>query len=147
MHRNPAVLEIDVNTTPTTTEQVTNAARLAHLEKKPKTTRALFEDTTASTTDHASYRSLKKVQPSEPPPHADPSPPPPAARGPPSLRRLDHETRSGLPTDEAAAHLGRQPQTLRSWACYGNGPIEPRRVAGRLLWMVLDIKRLLGLAP
>ena len=32
------------------------------------------------------------------------------------LKPLQTETRSVLPTEEAAAHLNRQPQTLRKWA-------------------------------
>jgi len=56
---------------------------------------------------------------------------------------LDEEAREGLPTDEAAGHLNRRPQTLRIWACYENGPIRPRKVNGRLNWPVVDLKRLL----
>lgn len=57
---------------------------------------------------------------------------------------LNSETRTSLPTPEAAHHLGRKPQTLRAWACLENGPIRPHRVHGRLLWPVADIRRLLG---
>lgn len=32
------------------------------------------------------------------------------------------ETRSAIPTDAAAHHLSRRPQTLRAWACLENGP-------------------------
>jgi hypothetical protein len=43
-----------------------------------------------------------------------------------------------------AAHwLGRQPQTLRSWSCHQNGPLQPVLVHGRLAWDVAEIKRLL----
>jgi len=57
---------------------------------------------------------------------------------------LVHEKRTALDTNEAAFHLGRQPQTLRKWACYEDGPLRPVRINGRLAWLVADIKRLLG---
>lgn len=57
------------------------------------------------------------------------------------------ETRTALPTPEAAFHLSRAEQTLRLWACQDNGPIRPLRVHGRLLWPVAEIRRLLGIAP
>jgi hypothetical protein len=65
---------------------------------------------------------------------------------PSGIRPLGSETRAALPTSEAAAHLGRQPQTLRGWACREDGPIRPVRVNGRLAWRVEDIKRLLQVA-
>ena len=52
------------------------------------------------------------------------------------------ETRNCVPTDVAAFHLGRKPQTLRSWACLENGPIRPIRINGRLAWPVEAIKKL-----
>ena len=60
---------------------------------------------------------------------------------------LTEETRSALPTDEAAAQLTRAPQTLRLWAMKsGSGPITPLRINGRLAWPVADLKRVLGIA-
>ncbi len=60
---------------------------------------------------------------------------------------LDQETRSALPTAEAAGHLSRAQQTLRLWAMKtGSGPIAPIRVHGRLAWKVSDLKSLLGVA-
>lgn len=60
---------------------------------------------------------------------------------------LVNETRSALPTAEAAAHLNRSAQTLRVWAMReGSGPIRPLRVHGRLAWPVADIRRVLGVA-
>lgn len=59
---------------------------------------------------------------------------------------IEQETRATLPTDAAAHHLARKPQTLRSWACLENGPIRPIRINGRLAWSVSDIKILLGLS-
>lgn len=57
---------------------------------------------------------------------------------------LSQEKRSNLPTDEAAIHLNRAPQTLRLWAMNGNGAVTPIRVCGRLAWPVASIKRVLG---
>ena len=57
---------------------------------------------------------------------------------------LEAETRAVVPTDCAAFHLNRQPQTLRAWACLENGPLRPVRLNGRLAWRVDDIRRLLG---
>jgi hypothetical protein len=59
---------------------------------------------------------------------------------------IERETRATLPTDEAALHLNRAPQTLRIWACRENGPIRPLRIGGRLAWSVADLRRLLGVA-
>ena len=58
---------------------------------------------------------------------------------------LKGEDRSVLPTHEAAAHLGRAPQTLRLWACKEDGPIRPLRINGRLAWRVDDLRKLVGL--
>lgn len=57
---------------------------------------------------------------------------------------LAQETRSAIPTPEAAYHLNRSKHTLRIWACKDNGPIKPLRINSRLAWPVADIKRLLG---
>lgn len=54
---------------------------------------------------------------------------------------LTLEVRSALPTNDAAFHLNRKPQTLRTWACFENGPIRPVRINGRLAWLVSDIKK------
>ena len=57
------------------------------------------------------------------------------------------EVRTDLvPTDAAAHYLLRSPQTLRSWACYGTGPINPKRISGRLAWPVARIRELTGAA-
>lgn len=60
------------------------------------------------------------------------------------LTPLEREARSALPTDEAAAHLGRARQTLRLWACLQTGPIQPIRLNGRLMWPTSQLRRLLG---
>lgn len=61
------------------------------------------------------------------------------------LTPLAQETREALPTREAAAHLSRAQQTLRTWAMRdGSGPLRPLRINGRLAWPVADIRRLLG---
>lgn len=57
---------------------------------------------------------------------------------------LAQETRSAIPTAEAAHHLSRAHQTLWLWACKESGPIRPIRVNGRLAWPVDGIRRLLG---
>ena len=54
------------------------------------------------------------------------------------------ETRAAIPTDAAAHHLNRKPQTLRSWACLENGAIRPIRINGRLAWPVAAIRALLS---
>lgn len=58
------------------------------------------------------------------------------------------ETRTHIPTADAAHHLSLSEQTLRAWACFENGRIRPLRIPGRLglLWSVAEIKDLLGLA-
>lgn len=57
---------------------------------------------------------------------------------------LDQESRTTIPTNEAAHHLNRRPQTLRAWACLEDGPIRPVRINGRLSWRVSDIKRIVA---
>ena len=47
----------------------------------------------------------------------------------PTLRTAPNAT-----TNEAAAYLNLQPQTLRKWACEQRGPIKPVRIGGRLGW-------------
>jgi hypothetical protein len=59
---------------------------------------------------------------------------------------LERETRTALPTGEAAHLLNRKPQTLRIWACQENGPIRPIRINGRLAWRTADIRALLEVA-
>ena len=62
------------------------------------------------------------------------------------LTPLEQESRTAIPTAEAARHLGRAKQTMWLWACKESGPIRPVRVAGRLLWPVADLRNLLGVA-
>lgn len=62
----------------------------------------------------------------------------------PKFPPLELVTRPTVPTEQAAFYLLRRPQTLRGWACFGNGPLQPVRVAGRLGWPVADIRRLLS---
>lgn len=57
---------------------------------------------------------------------------------------LHAETRPAVGTNQAAYYLTRKPQTLRTWACFENGPVRPVRVNGRLAWPVSEIKRALG---
>ncbi|MCL4182847.1 MAG: hypothetical protein KJ011_05310 [Burkholderiaceae bacterium] len=57
---------------------------------------------------------------------------------------LDRETRSHIPTEQAAFYLNRRPQTLRAWSCDEDGPLRPARINGRLAWPVAELRRLLG---
>jgi hypothetical protein len=57
--------------------------------------------------------------------------------------RLSDETRELVPTDCAAFHLNRRPQTLREWACLENGLLRPVRVGKRLGWRTADLRRIL----
>ena len=57
---------------------------------------------------------------------------------------IANETRANLPTNEAAHHLNRAPQTLRLWACKEDGPLRPIRINGRLAWPVSELRRVLG---
>lgn len=57
---------------------------------------------------------------------------------------LEQVTRPNLKTEEAAFYLNRRPQTLRTWACLGVGPIRPRRIGGLLAWNTAEIKALAG---
>lgn len=59
---------------------------------------------------------------------------------------LTQESRELLPTDAAAFHINRRPQTLRAWSHHGSGLLTPVRIGSRLGWKTADIKRLLGLA-
>lgn len=56
---------------------------------------------------------------------------------------LHQEVRLTIDTATAAFHLNRRPQTLRAWASTERGPIQPRRIAGRLAWSVAEIRSLL----
>ena len=51
------------------------------------------------------------------------------------LTPLALETRTALPTPEAAGHLNRAQQTIR-----------PIRINGRLAWPVSELRRVLGVA-
>ena len=64
----------------------------------------------------------------------------------PAPAPLIGEVRATLPTSEAAHHINRAPQTLRRWACLGDGPIRPIRLNGRLAWKVADLRTLLEVA-
>ncbi len=57
---------------------------------------------------------------------------------------LDLETRTVIPTAEAAHHLNRAPQTLRIWASLQTGVLKPVHIGRRLGWKVTDIKALLN---
>ena len=57
---------------------------------------------------------------------------------------LELVNKPNVDTAHAAHVLGRQPQTLRGWACLENGPLRPIRVHGRLAWPVAELRRLLA---
>lgn len=59
---------------------------------------------------------------------------------------LERETRTALPTNEAAFHLSRAQQTLRLWAMREDGPLRPMRINGRLAWPVSELRRVLGVS-
>jgi hypothetical protein len=61
------------------------------------------------------------------------------------MEPLEQVTRPNLRTVEAAYYLMRRPQTLRVWACLGNGPIRPRRIGGLLAWNTAEVKTLVGM--
>jgi hypothetical protein len=63
------------------------------------------------------------------------------------FRPLEEVTRPILSTKEVAYYLNRKPQTVRTWACNGNGPIRPlpRKGGGPLDWATPDVKRLAGI--
>lgn len=56
---------------------------------------------------------------------------------------LDEITTPTVATTAAAFYMNRRPQTLRTWACFDDGPIKPIRVNRRLAWNVADIKKLM----
>jgi hypothetical protein len=56
---------------------------------------------------------------------------------------LTEESRELVPTDCAAYHLNRRPQTLREWACLENGLLRPVRIGSRLGWRTADLRRIL----
>lgn len=60
------------------------------------------------------------------------------------IPKVESVTRPNVNTTWAAHYLDRKEQTLRAWACYGNGPIRPLRINGRLAWPVAELRRLLG---
>ncbi len=57
---------------------------------------------------------------------------------------LNEVNRTHVDTAAAAFYALRKEQTMRHWACYGTGPIQPQRVNGRLAWRVADLKKLMG---
>lgn len=57
---------------------------------------------------------------------------------------LESVTRPTVETSAAAFYLNRRPQTLRCWAVYQDGAINPLRIAGRLAWPVSELKRVTG---
>ena len=56
---------------------------------------------------------------------------------------LESITRPAVDTATAAYYLNRKQKTLRAWATYQNGPVNPIRVGGRLAWKTADLRRVL----
>ena len=57
---------------------------------------------------------------------------------------LESVNRPTVDTAAAAYYLNRKPQTLRCWAVYQDGAVNPIRISGRLAWKVADLRRVLG---
>ena len=64
----------------------------------------------------------------------------------PTFPPLESVTKPNLTTSEAAYYLNRRDQTLRIWAAYQTGPLQPRRMGGRLDWPTSKVKQLAGVA-
>lgn len=58
--------------------------------------------------------------------------------------KLEHINTPTVSTSQAAFYLTRKPQTLRSWAAFQTGPIQPLRINGRLAWPVVELQKILG---
>ena len=61
----------------------------------------------------------------------------------PPFPPLEQINRPTVPTEQAAYYLNRKPQTLRCWAVYQDGAVNPIRISGRLAWKVADLRRVL----
>lgn len=57
---------------------------------------------------------------------------------------LESINRPTVDTAAAAYYLNRKPQTLRCWAAFQNGVVNPIRINGRLAWHVAELRRVLG---
>jgi hypothetical protein len=55
-----------------------------------------------------------------------------------------YKGRTHLNTDEAAMSIDHRPQTLRKWATYQTGPIQPVKIGRRLLWPIEGLNKLLN---
>lgn len=65
-------------------------------------------------------------------------------QAPQQFPTLDSVTSPTVDTAAAAYYLNRKPQTLRCWAVYQDGAINPIRISGRLAWPVSELRRVLG---
>ena len=61
----------------------------------------------------------------------------------PAAASLLTEHRATVDTATAALYLNRRKQTLQKWHCFGNGPVRPVMVGGRLAWPVADMRKLM----
>jgi hypothetical protein len=62
------------------------------------------------------------------------------------FERLENLVVPLVGTEHAAFYLGLRPNTLRIWACYQTGPLQPLKIGRALRWRVADIRRLVGMA-
>lgn len=60
------------------------------------------------------------------------------------LTQLIESGTSLVSTVDAATILGYKPVTLRKWASYGNGDLEPVRTKNGAKWRLTDIRNLVG---
>ncbi len=61
------------------------------------------------------------------------------------IKSLKEGSRLQYSTSETAFFLQLREDTLRAWACFGKGPIKPRKIGNRLAWMACDIRQLMGM--
>lgn len=61
---------------------------------------------------------------------------------------LSEEKRQAVGTELMCYHIGRKPQTARTWAMNESYPpaLRPIRILGRLAWPVAGIKEVLGVS-
>lgn len=56
--------------------------------------------------------------------------------------RSRNQVAETVDTVTAAILICRKPQTLRRWACDGDGPLQPIRINGRLAWSLPKLREL-----
>jgi len=61
------------------------------------------------------------------------------------INSLNQGSRLCYTTKETAILLNLREDTLRAWACFSKGSIQPKKVGSRLAWKAEDIRNLLGM--